>query len=297
MAAGICLAYNLYFGLLLQPHEWYFLTYLNVLVGAAALLWFWSDYSIYCRWKLREMIAVEETADLREEVRQSYNARCDLQDYIAKWCHEVKIPLAAALLLVEKLQECPERQSLRQQLERINSQMKNALLGCKVQSSLFDIKVRLVKLGDSVRQSVRNNQFFLIQGGFEVQVSGCEEAVYTDRAWLVYVLDQLISNAIKYAGEVPILKIWSVRKGGQVFLYVEDNGEGISEGDIRRIFEKGFTGQGHSNGQYKSTGMGLYMVKIILEKLGHGISVESTEGEFTRFCLIFEDGREYFFRG
>lgn len=295
-AVGICLAYNLYFGLLLQAHEWHFLTYLNVLILVMALLGLRADYKGYRRRMEQEEAAAAQTEALQEQVRQSYAAGCDLQDYITKWCHEVKIPLAAAMLLAEKLEEGPEKENLRQQLERINSQLKNALLGCKVQGSLFDIKARSVRLGDCVRESIRNNQFFLIHGNFEIQVSGCEESVYTDKGWLVYVLDQLISNAIKYAKGEPVLKLWTEQRENTVALYVEDNGKGIAESDIRRIFEKGYTGQGHGNGQYKSTGMGLYMVSVILEKLEHGISVESAEGQFTRFCLSFADEREYFFR-
>ena len=109
--------------------------------------------------------------------------------------------------------------------------------------------------------------------------------VYTDKSWLVYVLDQLISNAIKYAAGRPVLKIWSTSKEREVLLCVEDHGEGIRQEDISRVFEKGFIGGSHHNGKYKSTGMGLYIAAKIIERLGHQISVESEPFKYTRFTV------------
>jgi signal transduction histidine kinase len=107
----------------------------------------------------------------------------------------------------------------------------------------------------------------------------------------VYILDQLIANAIKYGRKEgrsgdPVLKIWDQGEGETVRLYVEDQGEGIRDSDIRRIFEKGFTGSSCHNGRYRSTGMGLYMADKIAGKLGHRLLVESRYGEYTRFSLV-----------
>ena len=147
-----------------------------------------------------------------------------------------------------------------------------------------------------MRQSVRNNRFFLIQRGFELTVEVEQIIVYTDPAWLVYILDQLVNNAIKYGERKaeegirmhPILLIWAQKQENEVRLFVEDHGEGIRDSDIGRIFEKGFTGSNYHNGKYKSTGMGLYMVSRIIDRLGHGIQVESVYGTFTRFAIIFK---------
>lgn len=109
--------------------------------------------------------------------------------------------------------------------------------------------------------------------------------IYTDKNWFVYILDQLIGNAVKYSAEDPVLKIWSKRSETSLVLFVEDYGEGIQACDIRRIFEKGYTGSSHHNGKYKSTGMGLYMTARIVEKLGYRISAESEEGSYTRFRI------------
>lgn len=239
-------------------------------------------------------IADHDVELLKTQVSEQFDANCDLQDYIAKWCHEVKIPLAASLLMVERISDQDLKKSMEEQLERINQQLKSALLGCKVQGSLFDINISQVSLRECVRTSVKNNQFFLIRKGFQMDIKMAEGTIFTDLSWLVYVLDQIIDNAIKYAGEDPVIKIWTMAEKGTKKLFIEDNGEGILKKDIRHIFAKGFTGSNHHNGKYKSTGMGLYMSSLILQKLGHEITVESEYGSYTRFCIVFKDNRLYF---
>lgn len=298
LAVLLCAAYNCYFVLLLPMVRLPYLSYLNFLVGTLLVFYGVLGYLHYARDRgpaERE----ERMGALEDQAKEQYALNRDLQDYITKWCHEVKIPLSASLLMSEKIGDAALRRDLREQLERMNSLLKNALLGCKVQGSMFDLQIHRVELAECVRASVHNNQFFLIQEHFELELGVGEGKVYTDKSWLVYVLDQLISNAIKYAGRRRKLKIWSGTEEWdqgkrRVRLYVEDEGVGIEEGDLRRIFEKGFTGRNTHNGQYKSTGMGLYMAKVILDRLGHGIGVESACGRYTRFTITFADNSEYF---
>lgn len=296
------LVYNVYFIWLLPHIELQYLVYLDILVLtgflAGSLYGFWN----FRKKQSRGEAAAEETELLREELKRQFDMNCDLQDYIARWCHEVKIPLSAAILMTEKMEMAgsaqgqPEdvgvKQALQEQLERIRQLLANALLGCKIQSSLFDLQIRPVSLAECVRASLHNNQFFLVQKHFEPDIRVGEEKVYTDKAWLVYILDQLISNAVKYVGNRAVLMIC----GDASRLVVEDRGVGIREEELRRIFEKGFTGSNYHNGQYKSTGMGLYMAKRIAEKLGHGLTAESVYGEYTRFTITFADNREHFLR-
>ena len=238
-------------------------------------------------------IACHDVRVLEGQIEKQFEESCALQDYVAKWCHEMKIPLAAGLLMAERLPDAQARQELRWQLERMNCQLNSLLLGCRLQSPLFDMQVRQVDLAECARASVRNNRFFLIQEGFSIDVQAEGVKVYTDPSWLVYVLDQLLANAVKYVrkpedGGKPYLRIWGERQEKAVLLFVEDGGEGIRKEDIRRVFEKGFTGQNGHNGKYKSTGLGLYLAEKIIRRLGHGIRVESEYGVYTRFCLIFD---------
>lgn len=298
-------AYNLYFIFLMHDGRMQRLFYLDFLLAVILFLLAGMDaYGYYAKKKVKDEllqadyvicreleqdenleVARHDTAVLEKQLREQFDLNCDLQDYIAKWCHEVKLPLSASLLMNEKISDAQLRISQKEQLERIRQQLNGALLGCKVQSRLFDLQVRAVNLAECVKTAVHNNQYFLIQKQFEIKLQVEPVQVYTDKSWLVYVLDQLIQNSMKYMGENPMLKIWSVQEAGRVKLAVEDNGEGIAENDMRRIFERGYTGSSHHNGKYKSTGMGLYMAGQILERLGHEIAVESAYGVYTRFVI------------
>lgn len=308
------LAFNLYFIFLMHDRNVGYLLYLDFLTAAAVLIFTGIDAYGYrkrerekkqllqCSSMIYREIPEFENKDIAEhdvrileaQLQEAFEENCDLQDYVAKWCHEVKIPLAASLLMDEKIKDMELKKSMREQLERMNQQLNAMLLGCKLQSSIFDLQVKAVFLPECVKVSIHNNQFFLIRKGFELEVQVQDICVYTDPAWLVYVLDQLLNNALKYAKEHPVIRIWTEKKENMTKLFVEDHGEGIQDKDIRRIFEKGFTGSNYHNGRYKSTGMGLYMAAKIIDRLGHEIHVESNYGVYTRFCITFRDNSSYF---
>lgn len=310
-------AYNLYFIFLLPEVKLFYLLYLDFLILCILAAYFGRDIlrTRQRRRKKEELlkqdfliyqeidggedrdITIHDVAILEKQLNEQFTINCELQDYFAKWCHEIKIPLTAVWLLVEKIEDVSLKKSVKEQVERMNMQLKSALLGAKVQSSLFDLQIQKTSLLQCVKNSIHNNQFFLIDKHFSIELPDAPDiSVYTDPAWLTYVLDQLISNAIKYAKENPVLTItYSYHDDGRTIqLSVQDNGEGIRESDIRRIFEKGYVGSNYHNGQYKSTGMGLYMASVILQRLGHGIEAESEYGKGARFTITLSDNREYF---
>lgn len=231
-------------------------------------------------------VAEHDVRVLERQLKEQFDLNCDLSDYIAKWCHEVKLPLSASMLMNEKIEDLPLRTAQKEQLEMIRQQLNGALAGCKVQSSLLDIHICKTDLLDCVKTSIHNNSYFLIQKQFEVVLKTESVFIYTDRTWLVYVLDQLVQNAVKYCSDHPVLTISCTQKQGQFTLAVEDNGEGIKQSDLRRIFERGYTGSSHHNGKYKSTGMGLYLAAQILDRLGYEIMAESQYGVYTRFTIV-----------
>lgn len=301
-------AYNIYYYVLIGAADFEQTVYINVLLGVLVITAAGTDAVRYykklavkkellhCNHVICHELEQEEHLDvaehdvnvLEEQLRDQFQLNCDLQDYITKWCHEVKLPLSACMLMNEKVTDVRLRAAQREQLEMIRQQLNGAMLGCKVQGSLFDLKVRAADLLQCIKTSIHNNQYFLIQKKFEIVIEAEPVKVYTDPSWLVYVTDQLIQNAMKYCSENPVLLIKSRKKDKEAELIIEDNGEGIRQSDIRRIFERGYTGSSHHNGKYKSTGMGLYMAARILERLGHGITVESEYGVYTRFHIFLE---------
>lgn len=141
--------------------------------------------------------------------------------------------------------------------------------------------------------SYEDNKYLLLQSGMRLEVEEMQDTVYSDEKWVRFILNQLIANAVKYRTEQPVLRISTHKRQDQVVLVVEDNGIGIAASDLPRIFEKGFTGQ---NGRMvqQSTGIGLYLCKRLCEKLGIGITAESSEHgtaislSFHINCLIHE---------
>lgn len=311
------LGFNLYFLFLMRTTRVAYLLYLDLLLF---VLWAIAEGAAFFVYRERErrkqrflkekelifdMLSMPDDAEvfahdlaiLEQRIQNGFDANCDLQDYVAKWCHEFKIPLAAALLLSDKINDTSVRNSIREQLERMNLQVNQMLQGCRLQSPLFDLQVRQVPLSECVRTSIRNNQFFLIRNKFQMDVAvGDDVTIYTDETWLTYILDQILSNAVKYAKATDetqggrCIRIWCEREDDLVTLWIEDNGEGIAQCDIRRVFEKGYTGSNYHNGKYKSTGMGLYLAAQIAQKLEHALSVESVCGEYTRFCVVMRAG-------
>lgn len=322
------LSFNMYFLLLMRTTQVEYLLYLDLLLLVFLAVVEGTAFFAFRKKErrkkvfLRENDLIGEALDypddrevfahdlliLEKRLQEKFAENCDLQDYVAKWCHEFKIPLSAALLISEKIRDADVRTDMREQLERMNWQMNMMMQGCRLQSPLFDMQIRQVPLEKCVRASIRNNQFFLIQKKFQIDMRIEGVTVYTDEDWLTYILDQILSNAVKYAAleREHHIRFWTEKMQGQtearqtetaagffeedsaVKLYIEDNGEGIRECDIRRVFEKGYTGGNYHNGRYRSTGMGLYMADRIAGKLGHELSVESCYGEYTRFCIALE---------
>lgn len=286
-------AFQLYYLFLMKDHHITYLLYLDFLLLLGVLAFAAVDYGRFRREKMQKQAEEEVRRNLENRLEQLWEENCGLQDYVTRWCHEIKVPLAAGLLLGEKIREPSLRNDMREQLERIKQQLNGMLAGCRLQSSLLDLQIKQVPLSECVKKSIQNNQFFLIQKGFSLDIQVEPLTVYSDFSWLVYILDQLLNNAVKYAGEQPQLHIWTECSKRQVRLFVEDNGEGIRQQDIRRIFEKGFTGANHHNGSYKSTGMGLYLAAEIAARMEHAIQVESEYGIYSRFCITFRENDYY----
>lgn len=309
VSALILLAYNAYFIFLMREREIRFLLYLDFLVILFLAVFAGVNFLIYAKWEYEKEqflryediiykqllpfenreIAEHDVYVLEDKLRRQFEENCELQDNIARWCHEWKLPLAACLMINEKIKDVEIRRDLREPLEQMNRQVNMMMQECRLQSPLMDLQIERISLEACVKASIKNNRFFLIQKKFVLDIQVENIFVYSDFSWLVYILDQLLANAAKYASkEQPQLKIWAEKepKEEQVCLFIEDNGEGILDSDIRRIFEKGFTGQNYHNGKYKSTGMGLYLVEKVAKKLEHKISVESVFGEYTRFCIV-----------
>ncbi|WP_195429725.1 ATP-binding protein [Clostridium sp. D46t1_190503_E9] len=217
----------------------------------------------------------------------------DMEEYISKWVHEIKLPITALNIITEDIEDYDAASSIKNETEKINFLVNSVIYGSRATVASEDIFIKEENLGDIVKKSIRNNSFFLIKNKIEIATSNLNYNIYSDGKWIIYVIDQLINNAIKYSKENGKIEFYAEDNREYIKLCIKDNGIGIEKEDIERIFNKGFTGSNGRNKVYKSTGMGLYFTKKVLNKLEHEISVESIKGEYTLFNIYFYKISDY----
>ena len=204
----------------------------------------------------------------------------EYREYIEQWIHEVKTPIAASKLLCEN-HPSPASPALLSALEAIDRYTEQALYYARSEHTEKDYFIRELRLFDAVHQSIGQNKYLLLQNGVTLQVHETEDTVFSDEKWLCFILNQLISNAVKYRRDPPVLTFRAVRDQDTLTLSLQDNGIGIDARDLPRIFDKGFTGQNGRRSAPNATGLGLYLCKRLCDKLDIGLQAQSSPGGTT----------------
>lgn len=209
------------------------------------------------------------------------------REYIELWIHEVKTPLAA-LNLMERDPRALE------QLKRLDDFVEQVLFFARAENAEQDYRITATNLADLAHQVALRNQPIFLAKHVDFATHDLDLTVWTDAKWLEFILGQIVSNSVKYGGSR--IEISAQHGHHQTILRVVDNGFGIDAKDLPRVFEKSFTGQ---NGHLQrtdvpsSTGMGLYIVKTLCDKLGHKIAITSQPGQGTTVSLTFADHEFY----
>lgn len=217
----------------------------------------------------------------------------ELDEYIAKWVHEIKIPISSLSIITDRLNNIEDSIDIKNQIAKINFLVNSILYSSRSNSMFEDIFMNKVNLEKLIKSCIKNNSFLLIKNNIEVSLNNLNYTVYTDSKCIAYILDQIINNAIKYSKEVGKIEFNAKPLENGVVLSIKDYGIGINEEDICRVFDKGFTGINGRNRLYKSTGMGLYFAKKMTDNLGHKIDVSSENGVYTIFNIHFYDISDY----
>ena len=195
----------------------------------------------------------------------------EMIDYYTLWAHQIKTPIAAMRLLLQS-DNSEENKELLTQTFKIEQYVEMVLGYLKIDGAASDLLFQNYSLLEIVRQCVRKYAYMFIRKNIVLELKEMECMVLTDEKWLVFVIEQILSNALKYtsSGKISIY----MQDNEEKVLVIEDTGIGIAEEDLPRVFEKGFTGY---NGRMdkKATGIGLYLCKKILNKLSHKITIES----------------------
>ena len=229
---------------------------------------------------------------LEDETKECENQLKDMEEYISRWVHEIKLPLSAMKIILDRDSD-DMISSIENELEKMNFLVNSVMYGSRATASAEDIFIKEENLKDIVRTAVKSNSFFLIKNNISPKLGDLDFKVYSDKKWVTYVLGQLINNSIKYSKENGVIEFSAEDKGESIELKIRDNGIGINEEDLERVFNKGFTGSNGRNSVYKSTGMGLYFSKKIIDKLNHSIKVESVKDKYTLFRIRFYKISDY----
>ena len=192
----------------------------------------------------------------------------DYKEYIELWIHEVKIPIATSKMIIENNKN-EVTKNIDEELDKIDDYTEQALFYARSNTVNKDYIIKKIKLEKIVNMALLKNKKEFIGRKVNVNIYNLDLEVATDSKWLVFILNQIISNSIKYKkqNENLSLEIFAKKQKENVTLYIKDNGIGISKNDISRIFEKGFTGENGRIIGKKSTGIGLYLCKKLCDKL------------------------------
>lgn len=228
------------------------------------------------------------------EIDKSMNERIGIyksnidsfKEYIELWIHEVKLPIAAILLTLHNHKNEINRK-LSEQTHRIENYIEQVLYYTRSENAEKDYLIKECSLESIINKVIIKNKDDFIFYKISLQMENLDKTVVTDAKWLEFIVNQIINNSIKYRQErQPVITVKAEQYGQLLYLKLKDNGIGISQSDISRVFDKTFTGEnGRSIGT--STGMGLYLCKRLCEKLGHHIHIESRINEYTVVTISF----------
>lgn len=259
-----------------------------------------QDYDVNSDRRLQEQVG--ETAPialqycsiisgLQEKLKEEETIRCkrekELSDFYTLWVHQIKTPIAALQVLLQT--DADNVYGMKGELFKIERYVDVVLNYLRMEDMNSDLLLKHYSLDSICKQAVKKYTPLFIQSKLSLKLEDLEHMVLTDEKWTVFVLEQILSNALKYTrkGGIRIYGEDSEEKGVAITrLIVEDTGIGICAEDLPRIYDRAFTGYNGRNDK-KASGLGLYLCKMILQKLGHEISIQSQPGQGTTVTVTF----------
>lgn len=198
-------------------------------------------------------------------------------EYVESWIHEIKTPLCACSLI---LSNGSDVNKLKRELKRADNLTESILYYARLKSVEKDLQISKVSINDIMNEAVQSQMELLIAAKISVEVKG-DFSVYTDGKPICFIIKQLLINCAKYCSKCHV-KLTAA----DGVITVEDNGPGIPAHEIRRVTERGFTGSSGVRAG-ASTGMGLYIVNGLCEKLGLKLEIASEQGKYTKISISF----------
>lgn len=224
--------------------------------------------------------------DMTDEVSQANRLSREYREFIEQWIHEMKVPITGIQLLCENNKSDASRKILTQ-TGLISQGVERVLFYARLGNVEKDYLIKEVSLRACVMEVLAQNRQFLIQNNVCVHTETLSGTVYSDQKWLQFILNQIIINSVKYqSSQPPVIDVTTKGQENYVTLSVTDNGIGIRESELGRVFDKGFVGSNGRAGK-NATGIGLYLCDQLCSRLGIGIEIKSRAGEYTTVLLHF----------
>lgn len=238
--------------------------------------------------KILYHIIKETTKSMKDDISSLKINNKEYREYIELWVHEIKTPIASSKLIIEN-NKSELTKSIEEEITKVENYIEQALFYARSNTLEKDYIIKDIDLRSIVNKVIRRNSKVLIEKKIKIETLDLDKIVYTDSKWIEFILNQIISNSIKYMDSYKSenkIKFYTRNIGENIVLYIEDIGIGMNEKDVFKAFEKGYTGE---NGRRfgKSTGIGLYLCKKLSNKLGLGINIESTIGKGTKVAIVF----------
>ncbi|MDP4177146.1 MAG: HAMP domain-containing sensor histidine kinase [Bacillota bacterium] len=220
------------------------------------------------------------------------------KDFMTAWAHEIKTPITTSKLLLDSSKDSLNTDfvlSLKEEIERIDDYVEKVLYYSRSDNFSKDYVITEVDIKKVINESIKKHSIIFIKKHIhlinEVSQNIC---VDTDKKWLLFIIDQLLSNSLKYTNTQGSITFKIIESGKEKILIIEDTGIGIKSQDINHLFSKAFTGFNGRNENIKATGFGLYLSQKLAKKLGHYITIESKYGCGTKACIHFPKWNDYY---
>ncbi len=222
---------------------------------------------------------------------ETHTKEKDQLDYFTLWLHQIKTPISVISLILQRSEDdSKEKQQLEQEIIYLNNYTHMALNYLKLEETGKELDLAEIKLGSVIKETIKNYSLLFIYNDISLDFNIGDETVLTDRKWIQVLIEQILSNSLKYSpgGSIKIYLSTPTR------LIIEDTGSGIRKEDLPKIFEKGYTGL---NGRLheKSTGLGLFLSRKICQRLGHTLTIDSEIGVGTKATIDFTRKKLNFF--
>lgn len=223
---------------------------------------------------------------MMENINNYRNETEDFKEYVEMWIHEIKIPIAGLMLMYHNNKTV--NKNFLDQLNSLDNLTDQILYYVRSNYAEKDFLIKEASMDKIINEVLLKNKDSILENHIDVTVDVKNVKVLTDSKWLVFILNQIINNSIKYSdnSKKSYIKFYIEDNEKEMTLHIKDNGIGVNASDLKHVFDKSFTGE-NGRKMRNSTGFGLYISKKLIEKLGHKISATSEENKYFEIAITF----------